>query len=669
VPPPIRNRQGQIAGAVLIFRDITERRNAERAAKEALDYAENIIATLRHPFLVVLDEDLRVVTANRSFYRTFHVSAEETENRLVYELGDHQWDIPALRKLLEEVLPTNHALHDFEVEHDFPSIGRKIMLLNARRIERANHDNRRSELILLAIEDITERRAMEAKLQASEVRYRRLFESAKDGILLLHLDTGVITDANPFMTELLGYSYDELIGKELWEIGLFKDAEESRAAFQVLQERGYIRYSHLPLQTRSDQKVEVEFVSNVYQEDHTPVIQCNIRDNTAHRKMELAMLQAEAMADMNRRKDEFLAMLSHELRNPLAPIMNAVHLLRLEGQSESPVQHEARLIIERQVAQVSHLVDDLLEVSRITTGRIRLHKENTDLRGVVDRAVEAVRPLIDQQKHDLKVSQPAEPVWLHADSTRIEQVIVNLLNNAAKYTEAGGRIRLSVQREGDEAVLRLRDTGVGIALNLLPCIFDLFTQAERSLDRSQGGLGVGLTLVKRLVELHGGTVEAQSVLGRGSEFVVRLPILHLSMDPGPSTPAKAANPTGAALRVLVVDDNVDAANSAAMLLRATAGHDVRAVYSSQAALEAASEYRPNVILLDIGLPEIDGYEVARRLRQQPELKDVRLIALTGYGMDVDRHRSHAAGFDHHLVKPFDLKQLQQVLRTPSDQSP
>jgi PAS domain S-box-containing protein len=251
---PVRNRQGEISGVVLIFRDITERRRAEQAVQDGLDYADNIIATLRHPFLVVLDKDLRVVTANRSFYRTFHVSAEETESRLVYELGSHQWDIPALRKLLEDILPTKHAFQDFEVEHDFPSIGRKIMLLNARRIERVNHDNQRAELILLAIEDITERRAMEAKLQASEVRYRRLFESAQDGILLLHLDTGVITDANPFMTELLGYSHDELIGKELWEIGLFKDAAESRGAFQVLQERGYIRYSHLPLKTRTSRR-------------------------------------------------------------------------------------------------------------------------------------------------------------------------------------------------------------------------------------------------------------------------------------------------------------------------------------------------------------------------------------------------------------------------------
>jgi PAS domain S-box-containing protein len=664
---PIRNRQGEIAGVVLVFRDISDRRMAERAVQDALAYAENIIATLRHPFLVVLDKALRVVTANRSFYRTFHVAAEDTENRLVYELGNRQWDIPALRKLLEDVLPTNHAFQDFEVEHDFPSIGRKIMLVNARRIERVNHGKERTDLILLAIEDVTERRAMEAKLKESEIRYRRLFETARDGVLLLDSNTGAITDANPFMCELLSYSHDELIGKELWEIGLFKDAEASRDAYRKLQEQGYIRYSHLPLETRQGKHAAVEFVSNVYQEDHKPVIQCNIRDNTAHHKLELAMLQAEAMADLNRRKDEFLAMLSHELRNPLAPIMNAVHLLRLEERSENPIQQQARTIIERQVGQLSHLVDDLLEVSRIMSGRIRLQNETLDLRGVVERAIESVRPLIEQRKHELTVSQPNEPIWVNADSTRMEQVTVNLLNNAAKYTEEGGRISLSVQQEGDEAVLRVQDTGVGISPELLPHIFDLFTQAQRSLDRSQGGLGIGLTLAQRLVEIHGGRIEVQSTLGQGSEFVVRLPVLQSPVDLSRSMPAETIKPAETSLRVLVVDDNVDAADSAAMLLRRS-GHDVRVAYSSQAALETAVIFKPQLILLDIGLPKMDGYEVARRLREHSELKDVRLVAVTGYGQDADRQRSRSAGFDHHLVKPFTLEQVQQVLPKSSDQS-
>jgi PAS domain S-box-containing protein len=656
---PIRNRQGDVAGVVLIFRDISERRRAERAVRDALDFAEGIIATLREPFLVVLDKDLRVVRANRSFQNAFQVSQEETENRYVYELGNRQWDIPRLRTLLEEVLPQNHAFHDFEVEHDFPKIGRRTMLLNARRV-RGPTDPR--ELILLAIEDVTERRAAQARVDESELRYRRLFETARDGILLLDPGTGKITEANPFMSELLGYTPEQLLGKELWEIGLFQDKASSQAAFRRLQERGYIRYDHLPLVTAGGRQVDVEFVSNLYQADHQPVIQCNVRDITERRQLEWARAQAQASADLHRRKDEFLAMLSHELRNPLAPIMNAVQLLRHPGGSESPIQEQARAIIERQVGQLKALVDELLEVSRITTGRIRLHHENVDVRGVVDRAVESARPLIDQRRHQLTVSLPPEPIWLYADSTRLEQVVVNLLTNAAKYTDEGGRIALTVEREGGEAVLRVRDTGVGIAPDLLPRIFDLFTQAERSLDRSQGGLGVGLTVVQKLVEMHRGRVEAYSALGLGSEFVVRLPVVQLPGRQPQAASVETAERPAHSLRVLVVDDNVDQADSAALLLRVS-GHEVRVAYSAPAGLEAAAEYRPHLVLMDIGLPGMDGYEAARRLRQQAGLKDTVLVAVTGYGQESDRQRSREAGFDHHLVKPVNMKELEAVLAT------
>jgi CheY-like chemotaxis protein/nitrogen-specific signal transduction histidine kinase len=410
----------------------------------------------------------------------------------------------------------------------------------------------------------------------------------------------------------------------------------------------------------------VEFVGSLYTVEASPFILCNIRDISERRQLERARALAEASADLHRRKDEFLAMLSHELRNPLAPIVTAMHLLRSNAANESPVQHKARTIIERQVAHLSHLVNDLLEVSRITTGKIRLHKETIDVRKVVEQAAETVRPLIEQRRHELLLSQPAEPMWLHADPVRIEQVVVNLLNNAAKYTGEGGRLWLTMEQEGHHVVLRVRDTGVGIAPDLLPRIFDLFTQAERSLDRSQGGLGVGLTLVQRLVEIHGGTVEVSSTVGEGSEFMVRLPILQRPAVPPSETPSKAAEPLSRRLRVLVVDDNVDTADSAALLLQTT-GHDVRVSYSGQTCLEEAGALLPDVILLDIGLPEMDGYEVARHLRQHPELKNVKLVAMTGHGHDTDRHRSHAAGFDHHLVKPVDPEKLHEILATATDE--
>ncbi|MBC7852874.1 MAG: response regulator, partial [Pirellulaceae bacterium] len=343
------------------------------------------------------------------------------------------------------------------------------------------------------------------------------------------------------------------------------------------------------------------------------------------------------------------------------PISNALQLLRAK-RDEDPLQQQARGIIERQVGQLTRLVDDLLEVSRITTGRIHLHLERVTLNGIVANAVETVRPLIGQRRHALKVAVSAEPIQLHGDAARLEQVVVNLLTNAAKYTEDGGHIFLSAQQEGDEAVVRVRDNGIGIAPDLLPRIFDLFTQAERSLDRSQGGLGIGLSLVQRLVEMHQGRAEAYSELGHGSEFVIRLPVV-LAPPPPATAAAESVSSTGK-LRVLVVDDNKDAALTLGMLLRAT-GQDVRTAHDGLAALEAAVDFRPQVVLLDIGLPRMDGYEVAKKIRQQANFKDVTLVAMTGYGQESDRQLSREAGFDHHLVKPADFKQVQKILESVS----
>src|SRR5882672_3045702 len=390
---PIRNSNGEVAGVVLVFRDITERRQQERSSQDSLNYAESIIATLREPFLV-LDDQLEVKTANHRFYEAFKVSPEETESQFVYDLGNRQWDIPELRTLLGEVLSNHHPIHDFEIDHTFQTIGRRTMRLNASRFESVTHG---PDLILLAIEDITKRKHAEDAVRESEVRYRRLFESAKDGILILDATTGKVTDANPYIEELLGYAAHELSGKELWQVGLFQDINESKAAFQQLQEQGYIRYHHLPLESKDGQRREVEFVSNVYQEDHHRVIQCNIRDITERAQLERATAQAEALADLHRRKDEFLAMISHELRNPLAAITNAVQILDLQ-KDEHPIQKKARTIIRRQAGNLVVLVNDLLEVSRILSGRIQLHQEDLDARGIVQQAVETARPLIDQNK-------------------------------------------------------------------------------------------------------------------------------------------------------------------------------------------------------------------------------------------------------------------------------
>jgi PAS domain S-box-containing protein len=657
---PIRNGQGQVAGYVLVFRDMTQPRWAERQMQNALAYAEDIIATVREP-LIVLDAELRVQRANRSFYQTFGVTEAETVDRLVYELGNGQWNIPQLRELLEEVLPQNHAFEDFEVEHDFPVIGLKSMLLNARQVQKSHGAD--EGLILLAIEDITERQRTAARLLDSELRYRRLFETARDAILILDGDTGKIIDANSFIREMTGYDQDYFLGKELWQIGLFEDIEASQRAFQELQREEYIRYQHLPLQTRDRCQVEVEFISNVYQVDGRRIIQCNIRDVTERRRMEREIeQQAQELVDLDRRKDEFLAMLSHELRNPLAPIINALHLLRVQ-RNETGVQREVRAVIERQTAHLTLLVDDLLEVSRMTTGRIHLHREWVAVSSIVEQAVETVRPMIEQRRHDLTVLLPPEPLWLYADAVRGEQVVVNLLTNAAKYTDEGGRIWLSVQQQGDEVVLRVRDTGIGITPEFLPHIFDLFMQAERTLARAQGGLGVGLSLVRALVELHDGKVEAHSAgLGQGSEFIVYLPVVPSPTRHPAPPPIDAATPTPGSLRVLFVDDNADMRVITLKLLESY-GYQVRTAHDGPSALETAMEYGPDVMLLDIGLPEMDGYEVAKRMRQDSSLQNILLVAVTGYGLESDRLRSQEAGFDHHLVKPVDFNALLELLAT------
>ncbi|HEY7315814.1 MAG TPA: response regulator [Gemmataceae bacterium] len=372
-----------------------------------------------------------------------------------------------------------------------------------------------------------------------------------------------------------------------------------------------------------------------------------------------------ALKRSDRRKDEFLAMLAHELRNPLAPIRNAAQVLNLLVVNDPKLRRTCEMI-DRQVGHLARLVDDLLDVSRITSGKIKLQKEAVELTAILARAVETSRPLIDARRQELTVTLPPETIPVEADATRLAQVVSNLLNNAAKYTPEGGRIRLTVEKADREAVLRVCDSGVGIPGDLLPQIFDLFTQGDRSLARSEGGLGIGLTLVKSLVEMHGGRVEAKSDgAGRGSEFAVYLPTLP-SADRGGRSAESSSGPRSvlrdpqSKSRLLVVDDNADAAESLSMILRAS-GHQVRTAYDGPTALRAAAEFQPDVVLLDIGLPQMDGYEVARRLRGEVGLKDARLVALTGYGQEEDRRRAQEAGFDEHLTKPTDLTVLQNLL--------
>ena len=379
--------------------------------------------------------------------------------------------------------------------------------------------------------------------------------------------------------------------------------------------------------------------------------------------------RADGLAEANRSKEEFMALLSHELRSPLSPIMNALHILR-QMKTNDPIIEQAGDIIDRQVGVMVRLVDDLLDISRITKGKLRLAKEQVDLRLAVHRAAETVRPFMDARKHDFSVSLPTKPVWVDADPVRLEQVVVNLLNNAAKYTDPGGLIRVDVKGDGAEAMIRVRDNGVGIAPDVLPHIFELFTQVDGSLGRSYGGLGIGLALASNLVQLHEGRLRASSAgQGKGCEFTITLPLLLTPAVTESKTAVEPGQSPGRPLRILVVEDNVDSADTLSLLLRLY-GHDVQLARSGPTALEMAATSPPDVVLLDIGLPGMDGYQVAKRLRQQPEFKDVTLCALTGYTpSEADRQRQQETGFDHYYVKPLNLKNLLELFRkigTPAE---
>jgi len=368
---------------------------------------------------------------------------------------------------------------------------------------------------------------------------------------------------------------------------------------------------------------------------------------------------SEALQRADRRKDEFLATLAHELRNPLAPIRNGLQILRL-----GPSEEAARSTVEmmgRQLGHMVRLIDDLMDVARVSSGKIALRRERTSLQAAASAAIEGARSVIDAGGHTLAVSMPDEPLPLDADPTRLTQVLANLLTNAAKYTEPGGRIELAVRREGGEAVASVKDTGVGLAPEMLSRVFEMFTQVDASVTRSQGGLGIGLTIVKRLVEMHGGRIEARSEgAGRGSEFLVRLPLAEPGGDEPRAPRPEGTRAPGDAIRVLVVDDNVDSANSLSRLL-ALDGHDVRMAYDGAGALASAVAAPPDAILLDLGLPDRNGYEVAVEMRAHPDLRDAMLVALTGWGQPEDRRRSREAGFDHHLVKPVDVDTLRNIL--------
>jgi signal transduction histidine kinase/CheY-like chemotaxis protein len=440
---------------------------------------------------------------------------------------------------------------------------------------------------------------------------------------------------------------------------LLKESAQDESHYRLMQELRLTSYICVPFRSHENCIGAITFVTaesgRKYDLDDLAMAEELAR--RAAIAVENARLYQEVQ-DADRRKDEFLAMLGHELRNPLAPIRSGLDLLALDGSDH----HELIQMMQGQMEHVVRLVDDLLDVSRIMRGKVELRKEPVEHTTIISRSLDALRTAIDGKQLELAVSLSPEPIWLNVDPVRLSQVVENLLSNAVKYTDAGGRIELRTEKQNGLAAIIVEDTGMGIEPELLPKVFDLFTQSSRSLDRAQGGLGIGLTLVKRLVELHGGAVAVRSDgPGQGSEFSVRLPICESTAPTGDEVAAAA---TTAEIRILVVDDHASAAEVLAMLLKRLGGHNVDTVFDGPSALETIIKTHPRLVLLDIGLPGMDGYQVARQVRQHPELNDVVLIALTGYGLPEDRRKSKEAGFDEHLVKPPSIEQLKELFAHP-----
>ncbi len=688
---PLLDAQGEIVEWFGAASDVTERKRAEEAVRESEERYRNLFNSMDEGYCIIemiFDEhdkpvDYRFLEVNPSFEK---------------QSGMHD----ATGKRMREFHP-DHEEHWFETYGKVALTGEPVRFVSeAKSLEGRWFDvyafrigGGDSRQVAVLFNDISERRQAEEARRNIGRSLRFIMDSMPQKIFTSR-PNGDIDYFNPQWTEFTGMSFEQMKDSGWTKFVHPDDLDEKAKHWRHAFDTGEPFQSEHRFR-RADGEYRWHFSRATPMRDEGGRITMWVGSNTDVHDIKLveAALKAQAaeLHDLHRRKDEFLAMLSHELRNPLAPISNAVQLLGLQRGSESPIQQQARSIIERQLGQLQHLVDDLLEVSRISSGKVQLRLERVAISSIVQFAVETVRPLFEQCKHEFTLSLPLEPIWLHADAARLQQVLVNLLTNAAKYTEARGHIWLTVEETHsepnnstygessgefqpsvkiqnlqpfgkhwpprlDEVVIRVRDNGSGIAAELLPHIFDIFTQAERSLDRSQGGLGIGLALVQRLTELHGGKVEASSVLGQGSEFVVRLP--SMPSDTLPPLVADILLPTSRLLRVLVVDDNVDSAETLGMLLRAT-GHYVRTAHDGPTALNAALEYVPDVVFLDIGLPLMNGYEVAKRIRQHPDMKSVVLVALTGYGQDTDRLATLQAGFDHHLVKPARLEQLQQIL--------
>jgi PAS domain S-box-containing protein len=521
--------------------------------------------------------------------------------------------------------------------------------------EPAERDLRRLDVLARQAADIIERKHSEDALRASEARLRLILDNTPAMVYVVDHEQR-FTFINRQWETVFNLTNDQVAGRSLYDFFPRDIADGFTANNAAVLKAGSPQEFEEVAPQADGNHTYISYKVPLFDAAGNPSAICGISIDISERKR-----AAEALREADRKKDEFLATLAHELRNPLAPIRNAVQVLIAKGPAIPELQW-ARDVIERQVQLMSRLLEDLLDVSRISRNKLELRMERVPLAAVVEAATETSRPLIEAGRHKLAVQLPADPIWLQADPVRLAQVFANLLNNAAKYTEEGGQIWLTAELRGNEITVSVKDSGIGIAAEMLPHVFEIFSQAEPALVRAQGGLGIGLSLVKRMVELHNGNIEVRSDgLGRGSEFLVHLPVAGAPLVPESAPPREdSEHEVRAKRRVLIVDDNRDSAESLAKLLRIM-GHEVDTAHDGEQAVEMAGAMRPEVVLLDIGLPKMNGYAAANTIRQQPWGKNMILIAVTGWGQEEDKQKSKEAGFDEHMVKPIDVRSLMNFL--------
>ena len=653
---PIRDEQGHVSGCVLIFRDVTAQRLVEREKENQLHTARLLASIVESSNDAIIGKSLDgfIQSWNAAAERLFGYTAEQA-------IGQHISLVIPLDLIAEEAriiasLKAGQRIEHYETER-VRSDGQRISVsLTISPIKDGSGNVIGASKI---VRDITDRQRAERDRQ----NFVTLVENSTDFIGMCDMD-GMPFFVNRAGLEMVGLdSIDNALRTPLQEFFFPEDQEMITNEFlpkvrEIGNNEVEVRFRHFKTGAARWMVYKVLMLRNVANQ---PIGYATVSQDITDRKRledDLRRLAVD-LSETDRRKNEFLATLAHELRNPLAPMSNMLEVVkRADGDSETI--RRAHDTIERQLTQMVRLVDDLLDLNRITHDRLELRRSEVELSSVIQQAVEVARPLIDTAGHNLTIDLPPEPIFLNADQTRLAQLFGNLLNNSCKYTRPNGEITLTVKRRDGEVAVTVKDNGAGIPPEKLDSIFDMFMQVDRTAEQSQGGLGIGLTLVKRLTEMHGGSIEAKSDgEGQGSEFVVRLPIVQK-----PEEISTAASDAPAAQsaqrRILIVDDNRDSADSLALLLKIT-GNKTYMAHDGLEAVELIEKHRPEVVLLDIGLPTLDGHEVCRRVREQPWGKDIVVIALTGWGQEDDRRKSEEAGFNGHLVKPVDYDKLLELL--------